>query len=117
MKAAGVARVNLVCAASTWEELRWRCSSRYGNVHFPQEAEASASDGLTHVELEGPHLARLTQRVFRGSMPWSLEGSAGRALCRRTYDAVAEVVDEIDLAAVQGKPVRDIVLDARIGPA
>ncbi|MGP3979484.1 hypothetical protein [Streptomyces sp. KR80] len=57
------------------------------------------------------------QKVFRGAMPWSWESTDGRALCRRTYDAAAEVVDEIDLSAVEGKPVRDIVLDARLGSA
>lgn len=115
VKAAGVARVELVCSPATWGELRERCSDSYGFAHFPQEADASTSDGLVHVQLEGPHLSKLMQRTFRGSLLWGLEGGDGRALCRRAYDAAADVVDEIDLSAVTGKPVRDIVLDARLG--
>ncbi|MFJ2160134.1 hypothetical protein [Streptomyces sp. NPDC087856] len=116
VKAAGVVRINLVCAPATWDEVRRRCTARYGQLHFPQEASASDVDGLVHVELEGPHLVRLLEETRWGTSAWSLSGVAGRAVFRRVYEAAADVVDEIDLTADQGKPIRDIVLDARRGP-
>ncbi|GAA3781614.1 hypothetical protein ACFS5L_14705 [Streptomyces phyllanthi] len=51
-----------------------------------------------------------------GTSAWSLSRAAGSAAFRRVYEAAAEVVDEIDLTADPGKPVRDIALDARRRP-
>ncbi|GAA3832461.1 hypothetical protein GCM10022403_076980 [Streptomyces coacervatus] len=105
-----------MCAPATWEEVRQRCTARYGQLHFPQEACASDVDGLVRVELEGPHLVRLLEETRWGTSAWSPNGVAGRAVFRRVYEAAAGVADEIDVPADQGKPVRNIVLDARRGP-
>jgi hypothetical protein len=103
--AAGIARVELICAPSAWSAMLTRCASRYGTVHFADARQQPAGTGLVRVELSGVELSELMDVSARRGRWWSGEDPPGRALCRAVYRAAAAVVDELDAA-----PARDAVL-------
>jgi hypothetical protein len=116
LKAAGVSRVELVCAPATWRVVQHQC--QYGFSHyktFPYEtvAQVPEEDGFLHVELEGADLARLVQRTY--ITRFTMIDAARRAVCRRVWDATGAVLDGIDLEAHDGKQLPPILLDARLG--
>jgi hypothetical protein len=113
VKASGIARIDLVCAPYTWQEIQVRCAKWFGDVAFPKDGHAATAEGLLRVELTGPQLAQLMERMAGATALVGMESAAGKALCRRVYDAAAAVVDDIDVNAADGKPPRPVVLDAR----
>lgn len=115
-KAAGVAKVDLLCTALTWRLLRTQATYRYSSVKFPGDAkEGTSEQEMLRISLTGPQLAQLTDRVLWGTLPMVPLDSGHRALYQRTYDAITSVIDAVDLSAVNGAAVPDIVIDARIG--
>jgi hypothetical protein len=111
-KAAGVARVELVCAAGTWKRIESFCQAN----HRPglNGVKAAVRDGMVHADLDGPQVAWLLQRSRISGSLIGLEDTAGRALARRVYEATAEVVDGVSLKAIEGKFLPPITLDARV---
>jgi hypothetical protein len=116
LKAAGVSRVELVCAPATWRVVKQHCEYPFSHYKtFPYEAShyPPDEDGFLHVELEGADLARLVQRTY--ITRFTTIDAARRAVCRRVWDATGAVLDGIDLEAPDGKQLPPIVLDARLG--
>ncbi|MCX4826416.1 hypothetical protein OG883_43030 [Streptomyces sp. NBC_01142] len=69
--AAGIARIELVCAPSVWSAMLIRCARRYGTVHFAEGMQQPAGTGLVRVALSGLELSEL--------MDWRLEKAVGEA--------------------------------------
>ncbi|MEV5433928.1 hypothetical protein [Streptomyces sp. NPDC052701] len=116
LKAAGVSRVELVCAPATWRVVKQHCQYPFSHFkNFPYESthDVPDEDGFLHVELEGADLARLVQRTYTAR--FTVIDAARRAVCRRVWDATGAVLDSIDLDAPDGKQLPPIVLDARLG--
>lgn len=115
-KAAGVAKVDLLCTNLTWRLLRLQAASRYSSVKFPGEAKEGTSDKeMLRIPLTGPQLAQLMERTLWGTLPMAANTPSERALYQRAYDAASSVIDGVDLSAADGAAVPDIVIDARIG--
>lgn len=93
--AAGIARIELVCAPSVWSAMLTRCARRYGTVHFAEGMQQPAGTGLVFVELSGVQLSELMDVAARRGRWWSREDPPGRALCRAVYRAASAVVDEL----------------------
>jgi hypothetical protein len=54
------------------------------------------------------------ERTLWGTLPMVAGTPGERAVYQRAYDAVATVIDSVDLANADGATVPDIVIDARI---
>ncbi|WP_276112784.1 hypothetical protein [Streptomyces tropicalis] len=93
--AAGIARIELLCAPSVWASLLTRCARRYGTAHFANGLQQPAGAGLVRVELSGLELAELMDVAARRGRWWSLEDPPGRALCRSVYQAAAASIDQL----------------------
>lgn len=91
--AAGIARMDLVCASSVWSSLLNRCVRQPGAVHFFEGMQQPAGAGLVRVRLSGLELSELLDVTARRGR-W--EDLPGRALCRAVYRAAAVVIDELD---------------------
>ncbi|MEV8524942.1 hypothetical protein AB0451_12460 [Streptomyces sp. NPDC052000] len=114
-KAAGVAKVDLLCTALTWRLLRTQARSQFSTVAFPEAAKGGTDDReMLRVSLTGPQLAQLTERTLWGTLPMVAATPGERAMYQRAYDAVAAVIDGVDLSITDGAAVPDIVIDARI---
>ncbi|WP_435058035.1 hypothetical protein [Streptomyces sp. bgisy060] len=113
--AAGIARVELLCAPSVWTSLLTRCARRYGTTHFADGMQQSAGAGLVRVELSGLELAELMDVAARRGRWWSREDPPGRALCRAVYQAAAASVDQL-VTGQSGKAIPTITLTAGARP-
>jgi hypothetical protein len=114
-KAAGVAKVDLLCTALTWRLLRIQAATQWSSVKFPGEAkDGTSEDEMLCIHLTGPQLAQLMERTLWGTLPMAANTPGYRALYQRAYDAAASVIDGVDLSAANGAAVPDIVIDARI---
>lgn len=105
-KAAGISEVDFICHKDTWE---WITAQRRW---LPEANDAEGP--MVHLRLSGPDLARVLQ------VCWFLKTlflGVSRALARRIYDAIAEVIDQVDPAAKDGTPVPPIVIDDKIQEA
>ncbi|GGX50049.1 hypothetical protein [Streptomyces chartreusis] len=115
VKAAGVAKVDLVCTALTWRLLRTQARSQWSTVAFPGDAKEGTDDReMLRISLTGPQLTQLMERTLWGTLPMVAATPGERAVYQRAYDAVATVIDGVDLAIADGAEVPDIVIDARI---
>lgn len=94
--AAGIARIDLVCAPSVWSSLHTRCARQHGAVHFAEDMQQPAGAGLVRVRLSGLELSELLDVTARRGRWWSQEAPPGRALCRAVYRATTVFVDELD---------------------
>ncbi|MGP3950878.1 hypothetical protein [Streptomyces sp. 7N604] len=101
-----------MCAPSVWSALVIRCAKRYGQAHFQDSMGDVADDGLVTVVLAGVELSELVETMYQGSRWWSREDAAGRALCRTVYEAVAAVLDQVDLREYPAPWVPPIVISA-----
>lgn len=110
--AAGIARIELVCAPSVWSAMLARCAGRYGTVHFAEGMQQPAGAGLVRVELSGVELSELMDVAARGCRWWSREDAPGRALCRIVYRAAAAVVDQLGRGRIAGVTIPPITLTA-----
>jgi hypothetical protein len=116
-KAAGVAKVDLLCTALTWGLLRDQARSQFSTIAFPGPAEKGTPDKeMLRVPLTGPQLAQFMERTLWGTLPMAASTAGHRALYQRAYDAAAAVIDGVDLSAADGAAVPDIVIDARVAP-
>lgn len=94
--AAGIARIELVCASPVWSAMVTRCARRYGTVHFAEGTQQPAGSGLVRVQMSGVELSELMDVAARRGRWWSREDPPGRALCRAVYRAASAVVDALD---------------------
>ncbi|MFZ3596908.1 hypothetical protein [Streptomyces sp. BH104] len=114
-KAAGVAKVDLLCTALTWRLLRAQARTQWSTVTFPEGAKKGTDDReMLRISLTGPQLAQFMERTLWGTLPMAAGTPGERALYQRAYDAVAVVIDGVDLSIADGAAVPDIVIDARI---
>lgn len=93
--AAGIARIELVCAPSVWSAMLSRCARRYGTVHFAEGMQQTAGAGLVRVEMSGVELSELMDVAGRRGRLWGREDPPGRALCRAVYRVAVAVVDQL----------------------
>ncbi|MFJ9580792.1 hypothetical protein ACIRQF_30930 [Streptomyces sp. NPDC101191] len=114
--AAGIARIELVCAPSVWSAMVARCSRRHGTVHFSEDMQQRAGAGLVCVALSGVELSELMDVAARRARWWSREDPPGRALCRSVYRAAVAVVDELGTGHRAGVPIPSITLSAGASP-
>jgi hypothetical protein len=113
--AAGIARIELVCAPSVWSAMLTRCARRYGTVHFAEGMQQPAGAGLVRVELSGLELSELMDVAARRGRWWR-EDPPGRALCRTVYGAAAAIVDEVGPGRLDGVTIPPITLSAGARP-
>lgn len=114
--AAGIARIELVCAPSVWSAMVARCARRYGTVHFAEGMQQPAGTGLVCVELSGVELSELMDVAARRAHRWNREDPAGRALCRSVYRAAVAVVEELGTDHNAGVPIPSITLSTGASP-
>lgn len=109
--AAGIVRVELVCAASVWSAMSLRCARRYGVARFAEDMQRQAGAGVVRVELSGLELSELMDVAARGSRWWSRGGPADRALCCTVYRAAASAVDEVGSSRGEGVRILPVPLN------
>ncbi|MER5615446.1 hypothetical protein ACFYY1_30080 [Streptomyces sp. NPDC001890] len=114
--AAGIARIELVCAPSVWSAMLTRCTRRYGTVHFAEGMQQPVGAGLVRVELSGLELSELMDVAARRGRWWSREDPPGRALCRTAYRAAAAVVDQVGPGRLDAVTIPPITLSAVARP-
>ncbi|MFE6889259.1 hypothetical protein [Streptomyces sp. NPDC057694] len=109
------AKVDLLCTALMWGLLRAQVRTQWSTVAFPEAAEKGTDDReMLRISPTGPQLAQFMERTLWGTLPMAAGTPGERALYQRAYDAVAAVIDGVDLSIAEGVAVPDIVIDARI---
>jgi hypothetical protein len=117
VKAAGVTSVRLICHEDTWSFVAKECGSRVNVDH--EALPADADEGVVALRISGPNLVELLGEMARRwdsdfpLVPMMLPKGA-RAIRRRVYLAVADVIARVDPAAKPGMPLPDIVIDDRL---
>ncbi|MGW3929607.1 hypothetical protein ACWECC_16100 [Streptomyces microflavus] len=114
--AAGIARIELVCAPTVWSAVLTRCARRYGTVHFAADMQQPAGAELVRVKLSGLELSELLDVTARTGRWWSREDPPGRALCRTVYRAAATIVDELGPGRLEDVTIPPITLAAGAHP-
>lgn len=113
VKAAGVTTVPLVCTDDTWTFIHSQSVSGVSGVAFEKGAAKRRDDGLVEIPFSGPKLVKLLT-ALRSTHSAYMISHPHWALSKRVYDAVGEVIDQIDLAQPDGKQLPPIVIDARL---
>ncbi|MFB9194377.1 hypothetical protein ACFFWA_15440 [Actinomadura verrucosospora] len=118
-KAAGVASVEVVCHADTWDFVRTKAPrfegrpfSFFSGTGDRLDPEPDA-DGLVHITLSGPNLVKLLDWMWSASQSTD---PVERALAKRIYNGAAAVVDTVDPSVQPGLALPPIVIDDRVPP-
>ncbi|MFB7852434.1 hypothetical protein ACFC34_36215 [Streptomyces sp. NPDC056053] len=115
-KAAGLARVTVVCPKDLWEETK---PTGYENeVKAKTSAVVSGprgGRGLVRVTMTGTNLVAYLKELDKNAHPSKLNGEKkNTAASRRVYDAVAPAIDRIKTATSPDDPEPEIVIDDTI---
>jgi len=104
-KAAGISTITFRCHADTWNVILE--SMRNFNAWSAPEATPCPSSVMVEAQLSGPNVAALLFGMRSRSVTFN---GFDRAVARRVYIAVAEVVDLVD-SANPGRALPAVVLD------
>ncbi|GAA1323611.1 hypothetical protein GCM10009647_058620 [Streptomyces sanglieri] len=115
-KAAGLARVTVVCPKDLWEETK---PTGYENkVKARTSAVVSGprgGRGLVRVTMTGTNFVAYLKELDKNAHPSKLDGERDNtAASRRVYDAVAPAIDRIKAATSPDDPEPEIVIDDTI---
>ncbi len=120
-KAAGVARVTIVCSKDLWNETK-PDGVNASNASVTVKATVSAistgpraNRGLVEVTMTGTNLVAYLKELDANAHPSSWNGTPDNAAAsRRVYDALAPAIDRIKAATSPDDPAPEIVIDDTI---
>jgi hypothetical protein len=104
-KAAGVSTVTLVCHPLTWREVYYWAYHRL--------LTGLDDEPLMKVPLAGPELIKVLGALYFRAQDKNVET---RALAKRVYEGIAQVIDGVEKDATPATPIPDIVIDDELGP-
>lgn len=115
-KAAGLARVTIVCPKGLWEETK---PTKGANELRAKVSEISsgprAGRGLVRVTMTGTNLVSYLKELDSNAHPSKWNGDKDNtASSRRVYDAIAPAIDKIEAASGPDDPEPQIVIDDTI---
>ncbi|MGW9595420.1 hypothetical protein ACWHLZ_34615 [Streptomyces chartreusis] len=116
-KAAGLARVTLVCSKDLWEETKPQ--GGYNNEVKAKVSEIStgprAGRGLVEVSMTGTNLVAYLKELDNNAHPSGFIGDRDNtASSKRVYNAIAPAIDRIKAATSPDDPEPEIVIDDTI---
>lgn len=115
-KAAGVARVTLLCPKGLWEQTK--PDGGYNKVKAKVSEITSgprAGRGMVRVTMTGTDLVAYLKELDRNAHPSKWDGEKeNTAASRRVYDAIAPAIDKIEAARSADAPEPQIVIDDTI---
>ncbi|MFJ8158854.1 hypothetical protein [Streptomyces sp. NPDC094468] len=115
-KAAGLARVTIVCPKDLWEETK---PDGYANTVKATAAAITSGPqsgrGLIRVSMTGTNLVAYLKELDRNAHPSVFSGEQeNTASSRRVYDAIAPKIDQIKAATSPNDPEPEILIDDTI---
>lgn len=115
VKAAGVTSVRMIRHEDTWSFVAKECGDRV-RVH----SKPLPDEGMVALRMSGPNLVELLGELPRRWDPdlFIIPGllpKENRAIRRRVYLSIAEVIARVDPTAKPGTPITDIVIDDQLG--
>ncbi|MEU0984818.1 hypothetical protein ABZ488_37105 [Streptomyces griseus] len=120
-KAAGIARVTIVCSKDLWNETKpdgMNPSSETVTVKATVSAISTgprANRGLVEVSMTGTNLVAYLKELDANAHTSSWNGTPDNAAAsRRVYDAIAPAIDRIKAATNPDDPEPEIVIDDTI---
>ncbi|MET9209895.1 hypothetical protein ABZW38_32780 [Streptomyces bacillaris] len=121
-KAAGIARVTIVCSKDLWDEAKPDGKNISNGPENTVKATVSAISpgpradrGLVEVSMTGTNLVAYLKELDANAHPSSWNGTPGNAAAsRRVYDAIAPAIDRIKAATSPNDPEPEIVIDDTI---
>ncbi|MFD8732011.1 hypothetical protein [Streptomyces sp. NPDC059611] len=121
-KAAGVARVTIVCSKDLWEETKPDGVNVSNGPENTVKATVSAistgpraNRGLVEVTMTGTNLVAYLKELDANAHPSSWNGTPDNAAAsRRVYDALAPAIDRIKAVTSPDDPAPEIVIDDTI---
>ena len=115
-KAAGLARVTLVCPKGLWEETKPPKGANEVKAKVSEIASGPRSGrGLVRVTMTGTDLVSYLKELDFNAHPPKWNGEKDNtAASRRVYDAVAPAIDKIEAATSPDDPEPQIVIDDTI---
>lgn len=106
-KAAGIARVEVVCDFDTWNFI-WQ----KGLSHTAPAKHPNGDGAMVVGTLSGPNLLAVLDQFDYIRRNWTYVPH--RVLADRIHDIIAAAVEAVDLDALDGEPVPPIRIDHRI---
>lgn len=120
-KAAGIARVTIVCSKDLWNETKpdgVNTSQDTITVKATVSAISTgprANRGLVEVSMTGTNLVAYLKELDANAHPSSWNGTPdNEAASRRVYDAIAPAIDRIKAATSPDDPEPEIIIDDTI---
>ncbi|MFJ6890062.1 hypothetical protein ACIQRC_35185 [Streptomyces californicus] len=120
-KAAGIARVTVVCSKDLWNETKpngMNTSNDTVTVKATVSAISAgprANRGLVEVTMTGTNLVAYLKELDANAHPSSWNKTPDNAAAsRRVYDAIAPAIDRIKAATSPDDPAPEIVIDDTI---
>ncbi|MEV7083319.1 hypothetical protein AB0N88_33000 [Streptomyces sp. NPDC093516] len=114
-KAAGVARVTIVCPKDLWEETK---PTGFNTLKADVRAVSSGprgGRGLVRVTMTGTNLVKYLKELDSNAHPHAMNGDKNNTpASRRVYDALAPEIDKIKAARQPDDPEPQIVIDDTI---
>ncbi|MBQ0975758.1 hypothetical protein KBZ00_32330 [Streptomyces sp. RK31] len=114
-KAAGLARVTIVCPKGLWEETKPEGANEVKAKVLEITSGPRAGRGLVRVTMTGTDLVSYLKELDFNAHPSKWNGERDNtAASRRVYDAVAPAIDKIEAATSPDDPEPQIVIDDTI---
>ncbi|MFF3020730.1 hypothetical protein [Streptomyces sp. NPDC057939] len=116
-KAAGLARVSIVCPKDLWEETKPsdRATNDVKATTSAIAAGPQAGRGLVRVTMTGTNLVAYLKELDANAHPSKMNGEReNTAASRRVYDALAPAIDRIKAASGPTDPEPEIIIDDTI---
>ena len=115
-KAAGLARVTLVCSKDLWEETKPPGGANEVKAKVSEiSAGPRAGRGLVEVSMTGTNLVAYLKELDYNAHPSKWNGDRDNtAASDRVYDALAPAIDRIKAATSSDDPEPEIVIDDTI---
>lgn len=115
-KAAGLARVSIICPKDLWEETKPDGRRNEVNAKTSKITEGPRQGrGLVRVTMTGTNLVAYLKELDRNAHPSEWNGEKDNtAASRRVYDAIAPAIDRIKAATSPDDPEPEIVIDDTI---
>jgi hypothetical protein len=115
-KAAGLARVSILCPKDLWDETKPTGGINEAKATVSKISKGPRADrGLVRVSMTGTNLVAYLKELDSNAHPHSWNGERkNTAASRRVYDAIAPEIDRIKAATSPEDPAPEIVIDDTI---
>jgi hypothetical protein len=112
-KAAGLARITLICPKDLWEETKPRGMDNKLKAKVSDvKSGPRANRGLVEVTMTGTNLVAYLKELDKNAHPAPVNGDSDNTpASRRVYNAVAPKIDRIKAARTENAPEPEIVID------